>query len=132
MSGTNRQFKHAVKKLLTRESLDEIVEMAKITPVTRNGNLEFSAFQNRVFEDIFPDFTYEFCTTSQIKLSEKGEMTDVVSVNWNLPDNCITSYMEHAHLDELSPLVYLNPGRALNYTHIYQSGRMIIWVMNVI
>jgi len=28
------------------------------------------------------------------------------------------------HLDDLSPLVYANPGRALNYTHVYQSDRL--------
>lgn len=123
-SGSPRQFKHAVKNLLTRDSLNEILQMAKEIPVSLDGNLAFSAFQNSVFERIFPDFTYEFCTTSQIKLSEKGEMLDLVSVNWNLPDECVTSYMQHAHLDKLSPLIYANPGRALNYTHVYQSDRL--------
>jgi len=124
MSGVSRQFKHAIKKLLTSESLGEILSMAKKVPVSPDGNLEFSAFQNRVFEDIFPDFTYEFCTTSQIKLSEKGDILDIVSVSWNLPDDCLMSYMQNAHLDELSPLVYANPGRALNYTHICRAERV--------
>jgi len=123
MSGSARQFKHAVKNLLTRDSLDEILEIAKTTPVSLEGNLAFSAYQEQVFERIFPDFTYEFCTTSQIKLSEKGEMLDLVSVNWNLPDDCVASYMQHMHLDDLSPLVYANPGRALNYTHVCRSER---------
>jgi len=92
--------------------------------VSPDGNLEFSAFQNRVFERIFPDFTYEFCTTSQVKLSEKGELLDLVSVNWNLPDECVASYMQNAHLDNLSPLVYANPGRALNFTHVCRSERV--------
>lgn len=118
MSGYSRQFKHSIKQLLAPNSLDEILRMAKNTPKTPEGNLAFSAFQNHMFEDIFPDFTYEFCTTSQIKLSEKGGLLDIVSVNWNLPDECLVSYMRHAHLDKLSPLVYANPGRALNYTHI--------------
>lgn len=124
MSGSSRQFKHAVKNLLKAESLDEIFEMAKRLPGTTEGNLEFSAFQNSVFERIFPDFTYEFCTTSQITLSDKGEMLGLVTSNWNLPDECVTSYMQHAHLDGLSPLVYANPGRALNYTHVYQGDRL--------
>jgi hypothetical protein len=124
MSGVSRQFKNAIKKLLASESLDEILRMAKNTPVSPEGNLEFAAFQNRVFEDIFPDFTYEFCTTSQIKLSEKGDILDIISVNWNLPDECLVSYMQNAHLDELSPLVYANPGRALNYTHICRAERV--------
>jgi len=124
MSGSARQFKHAVKNLLTRDSLDEIVRIAKIIPVTPDGNLEFSTFQNRVLEDIFPDFTYEFCTTSQIKLSEKGEMQGFDSVNWNLPDACVASYMQHMHLDNLSPLIYANPGRAINYTQVCRSERL--------
>lgn len=123
MSRSSKQYNHAIKNLLKSESLDEIFEMAKSIPVTGEGNLAFSEFQNQVFERIFPDFTYEFCTTSQIKLSEKGDILGLDSVNWNLPDECISSYMKHAHLDELSPLVYANPGRALNYTHVYQSGR---------
>lgn len=124
MSGGSRQFKYAVKNLLTRDSLEEILDTAKDIPISPDGNLAFAAFQNQVFERIFPDFTYEFCTTSQIKLSEKGELLDLASVNWNLPDECVSSYMQHAHLDKLSPLVYANPGRALNYTHVCRSERV--------
>jgi hypothetical protein len=124
MSRAARQYKHSIKTLLKSESLDEILETAKTTPQTSDGNLAFADFQNRIFEQIFPDYTYEFCTTSQIKLSETGEILGLSTVNWNLPDACITSYMEHAHLDGLSPLVYANPGRALNYTHVYQGDRL--------
>lgn len=124
MSGVSRQYKHSIKRLLAPDSLDEILHMAQSTPVSRDGNVAFSAFQNRVFEDIFPDFTYEFCTTSQTKLSEKGDILDIVTVLWNLPDECLASYMENAHHDTLSPLVYANPGRALNYTHIVRAERI--------
>ncbi len=124
MTGLSRQFKHSIKKLLAPDSLDEIFMMSKSSPVSHEGNIAFSAFQNRVFEDIFPDFTYEFCTTSQTKLSEKGEILDIVTVLWNLPDECLSSYMQNAHLDSLSPLVYANPGRALNYTHIIRAERL--------
>ena len=124
MSGFARQFKNAVKNILTADSLDEILRMAETTPVTPEGNVAFSAFQNSVFERIFPDFTYEFCATSQIKLSEKGEMLDLISVNWNLPDDIVLSYMQNAHHDTLSPLVYANPGRALNYTHVCRTERV--------
>lgn len=124
MSGVSRQFKHAIKKLLTSDSLDEIILMAKKIPVSPEGDLEFSSFQNRVFEDIFPDFTYEFCTTSQTKLSEKGDILDITTVSWNLPDECLISYMQNAHLDTLSPVVYANPGRALNYTHVCRTERL--------
>ena len=124
MNGPARQYKHAIKKLLSPDSLDEIRHMAKAIPVTPEGDLTFSAFQNRVFEDIFPDFTYEFSTISQTKLTEKGEILGLSTVSWNLPDGCLESYLEHAHLDTLSPLVYANPGRALNYTHIWRAERI--------
>ena len=124
MSGLSRQFKHAIKRLLTPDCLDEILRMAKTTPVTPEGNLIFAEFQNRIFEDIFPDFTYEYSATSQVKLSEKGDILDIVTVSWNLPDECLVNYMEHAHLDTLSPLVYANPGRALNYTHVMRAERV--------
>ena len=122
--GISRQFKHSIKRLLKADLLDEIRHMAKATPLSVDGGLAFSAFQNRIFEDIFPDFTYEFCTTSQTKLSEKKEILNLSTVNWNLPDTVMASYMENAHLDTLSPLVYANPGRALNYTHIWRAERL--------
>lgn len=124
MSAHSKQYKNSIKNILSKNSLDEILEQAKITSLTPEGNVDFAAFQNRIFEDIFPDFTYEFSSTSQIKLSEKGEMQDIIAVNWNLPDDVITSYMMNAHLDELSPLVYNNPGRALNYTYVCSSERV--------
>jgi hypothetical protein len=124
MAGISRQYKNSIKRLLASDSLEEIFHMAKVTPVSKEGDLAFSAFQNRVFEDIFPDFTYEFCTTSQIKLSEKGLAPDIQTVLWNLPEECLISYMHNAHLDTLSPVVYANPGRALNYTHICRAERV--------
>lgn len=124
MSGASRQSKFAIKKLLTSDSLDEILRIAKSTPLTPEGNLVFAGFQNQVFEEIFPDFTYEFCTISQIKLSEKGDVTDMNSTLWNLPDECLASYMQNAHLDDLSPIVYANPGRTLNYTHVCRAERV--------
>jgi len=124
MSGVSRQYKSSIKRLLARETLDEILHLAKKTPVSNNGNVAFAAFQNRIFEDIFPGFTYEFCTISQTKLSEVGDILDIATVLWNLPDECLKSYLEHAHLDTLSPLVYANPGRALNYTHIVRAERL--------
>jgi len=125
MSRATLQHKRAIKKLLAPESLEEIFQEAKVTPVTQAGNVAFSAFQNRVIEDIFPGFTYEFCTISQTKLSENGDIIDIATVLWNLPDDCLKSYLENAHLDTLSPLVYANPGRALNYTHIVRAERLV-------
>lgn len=116
--------KNAVKQLLDADSLLELLETAKSCPRTPEGNLEFSAYQNKVFERIFPGFTYQFCATSQVSLSEKGEMLDLNTVSWNLPDECIQSYMVHGHLDELSPMVYANPGRALNYTYVCRHERV--------
>lgn len=124
MRRISRQYKHSIKRLLTSESLDEIIQMAKVMPVTKDGDLAFSEFQNRIFETIFPDFTYEFCTTSQTKLSDKGDLLGLSTVIWNLPETIMGSYMENAHLDTLSPVVYANPGRALNYTHIRRAERL--------
>ncbi len=116
--------KNAIKQLLDRDSLAEILETAKRLPLTLEGNLEFSAYQNRVFEQIFSGFTYQYCATSQIGLSSSGEISNFSTISWNLPDACIESYLEHAHLDDLSPMVYANPGRALNYTHVCRHERV--------
>ena len=117
-------YKNSIKQLLLPDSLAEILEMAKSIPATPDGNLEFSAYQNRVFETIFPGFTYQFGATSQVTLTETGSISGLVSVSWNLPDECLASYMEHGHLDELSPMVYANPGRALNYTYVCRFERV--------
>ncbi len=110
--------KNAIKKLLAPESLLDLLEAAKKCPLTPEGNLEFAAYQNSVFERIFPGFTYQFCSTCQINLSGEGALSNLTSVDWNLPEACMQSYLENAHLDDLSPIVYANPGRALNYTYV--------------
>lgn len=111
-------YLRSIKNLLATDTLAEILEAAKDCPTTPEGDLEFSAVQARIFERIFPHFSYQYCTTSQMRLAETGEVLGLSSVNWNLPDNVVMSYLQHAHLDDLSPLVYANPGRALNYTHV--------------
>lgn len=117
-------YKNSIKQILAPESLAAILDMARSCPSTKEGNLAFSAYQNRVFETIFPGFTYEFCATSEVRLTDAGEVSGLSSINWNLPDEILMSYMEHGHLDELSPLVYANPGRALNYTYVCRYERI--------
>jgi len=117
-------YNSSIKNLFDASSLKLILETAKKCPWTDEGHLDFSAFQNDIFEQVFPSFTYQFCTTSQIRLSATGEMVDLTSANWNLPNDIVSSYLQNAHLDTLSPLVYANPGRALNYTYVCRQERI--------
>lgn len=117
-------YKNAVKQMLDADSLLELLDTAQRCPNTSSGNLEFAAYQNRVFERMFPGFTYQFSATSQVRLSAAGDILSLNTVNWNLPDECLPSYIQHGHLDDLSPMVYANPGRALNYTYVCRHERV--------
>ena len=118
MSSQVKTYRNAIKKLLKRESIESILYMAINTPVSKEGNLQFSAFQRDLLQNVFPGFTYEFCSTSTATTTADGELIAMTAVNLNLPDDVLLSYMENYQHDKLTPLVYANPGRCLSYTHV--------------
>lgn len=118
MSSPVKTYRNAIKKLLSRETIESILYMAINTSVSKEGDLQFSAFQRDLLQNIFPGFTYEFCSTSTATTAEDGELVAMTAVNLNLPDEVLLSYMENYEHDKLTPLVYANPGRCLSYTHV--------------
>ena len=117
-------YKSSIKKLLSRASLKSILAAANDASLSAEGDLVFSRFQHSVFRKIFPGFTYQFCTTSRVELSDSGDISGLKTTNLNLPGDIVASYLKYADLDELSPLIYANPGRALNYTHVCRQERV--------
>jgi len=116
--------RHSIRRLLTKKTLKSILDAANDAPLSAEGDLEFSRFQQFVIHKIFPGFTYQFCTTSKVELSDSGDISGLKTTNLNLPGDIVANYLMYADLDELSPLVYANPGRALNYTHVCRMERV--------
>lgn len=110
--------RNAIKKIYSPANLGQIVKMADEFERTKAGNLKFSSFQREVLQDAFPGFTYDFCVTSIVETNSEGIPVDITSMLLDLPDDILENYMKFAHLDPLTPLTYLNPGRAINYTKV--------------
>lgn len=109
---------NSIRNLLKADSLQSIVDKTVSTAVTPEGDLEFSAYQQESLQRVLPGFTYEFCSTSTATISSQGELVGITAVNLNLPDDVLMSYLANVQYDELTPLVYANPGRCLSYTHV--------------
>ncbi len=116
--------RNVIKKLLCKENLDLIIEATLNIALTEQGDLEFSEFQQNILQKIFHSFSYQFCTISTITLSSEGALLGLKTTNYNLPDDIVLNYLEYAHQDELAPLIYANPGRALNYTQVCRQERV--------
>lgn len=103
-----------IKKLYETDQLKSICTAAKTLE-----EKEFSSFQRETLHAIFPNFCYDFCTTSLIVSGPNFQPVQIETVCLGLPDDALENYRKHAHHDDLSILVYKNPGRALQYTHIH-------------
>ena len=114
---------HGVRDLLKSDCLADILGMAVKAPRSKEGDIEFSEFQRTILQKYLPKFAYQFSSTSAVTTSAKGALIEITSVNLNLPDEAVLSYIVNHQYDELSPLVYANPGRCLNYTYVCRQER---------
>jgi len=124
MNKITHKYRNSVKALLSESELGSLLNEANSLPRTELGDLEFSAYQQSVFQRIFPGLTYEFCTTSRVDLSDDETILGLNTTNYNLPDEIVASYLINSKYDELSPISYDYPGRALNYTHVCRVERI--------
>lgn len=111
--------KSGIDFLYLRSTLDTIFSAAKNLDDKR-----FSEFQRTLITTAFPQFNYDFCTTSTIVSDTNGLPIELSSVLLDLPDDAVENYLKYAEYDDLSPLVYQNPGRLLQYTHMYPSKKV--------
>lgn len=118
------KYRNSIKLLLSEAMLSELLDHAHTLPQTAAGDLEFSAYQQSVFQRIFPGLNYEFCTASRVDLSNDETILGLKTTNYNLPDEIVSSYLVNSKYDELSPISYDYPGRALNYTHVCREERV--------
>lgn len=110
--------RHAIKKIYSPDSLDDIIKSANNFERSEAGNVEFSAFQRNILQTVFTGFSYNFCVTSIVETDANGTPIDISCALLDLPDDILDNYMKVVHLDPLTPLTYLNPGRAINYSKV--------------
>jgi len=112
--------RRSIQNLLKVEQLDNILKKSIETPTSKAGNVEFLEFQRKILQKVFPGFTYEFCITSTLVSDDNMVAQEIECALLNLPDEILASYTNNAEFDDLTPLSLLNPGRALNYTQVFQ------------
>ena len=122
MNSTILAHRKSIRQLYKAASLQDICDNAVAFVNTELGDKDFSEYQRQVFQQIFPGFQYEYCVTSTITTDVNMGPTSVSSVCLDLPETVLESYMMNAQYDEMSPVVYLNPGRAISHTQFYAHG----------
>ena len=110
--------KNAVKNIYSAHSIQEIIEVTLKENLSKAGDDNFAKFQKTILEKCLPGFTYEFFSKSTASLCSEGGVLSMSAVNLNLPDEVLFSYLANYQYDELTPLIYANPGRSLSYTHV--------------
>ena len=114
----SRTGRNAIRALYRHDTLLKIQKSARKYPFTAEGDKKFAKDQQEFLQEIFSDFRYDLCMISTVKPDSNQIPIDMTSVLLDLPENILTNYMKVVHYDDLSPLVYLNPGRAVTFTHI--------------
>lgn len=110
--------RNAIKKIYSPENLVKIIKSANEFELTETGNFKFATFQRNILQNAFDGFTYDFGVTSIIETNSKNVPVDISCVLLGLPDDILDNYMKVAHLDPVTPVTYLNPGRAINYSRV--------------
>lgn len=121
--GPSTSHRKAIQSLYASDVLQRILVSAESIPPGKDGDLAFSEFQRDLLQNVFSGFRYDFCATSIVNTETESGGIEVQSICLDFPDSAIENYMNHAHLDELSPLVYRNPGRVLSYTQVISDER---------
>jgi len=120
MSKNLVSHRRAIQMLFKEEQLQNILHMADEISKSEAGNIEFLEYQRQILQKVFPGFSYEFCISSTVVSDENMVAQEIECVLLDLPDEILLSYMNNAEYDDLTPLSLLNPGRALNYTQVFQ------------
>lgn len=111
--------KNSIKALYKKQSLDEITNTAIGTTGFEEGAKAFSKFQQQRIHNLLPGFAYEYWSTMVATLSSMGQQTEIKTIDQNLSHETIPNYIEKFRDNEMTHLVYANPGRAFgNYTPI--------------
>ena len=107
-------YKNGIRSIYSSSSLAEIAKWAKHREWSKTGDREFSDFQRQVIQAQLPAFTFDFLATSVIVCDSKFMPVETDVVCLNIDDALADGYAGVAHFDEVSPLCYLNTGRAVS------------------
>lgn len=120
MSDKNGPLNHrkSIQRLYSPGILSKIAQKAAETAGSPDGDLTFSSFQRDILQEVFPGFHYDFCATSIVSVEKGTNEPNVQSICFGLPDEAVENYVRFAHQDDMSPVVYRNPGRAIKYTQV--------------
>lgn len=104
---------NSLKNMYSAETLKEIALWAKVCQKGRFGDQEFSKIQKAIIESRFSDFSFDYLTTSTIVCDDKmlPAATDVLCLD--VDEALAEGYIDVAHLDDVSPVSYVNLGRVI-------------------
>ena len=107
-------YSKGIRSIYSSASLSEIAKWAVHRERSGIGDREFSDIQRQIIQSHFRAFTFDFLATSLIVCDNKFMPVETDVVCLNIADALVDGYAAVAHFDEVSPLCYLNSGRAVS------------------
>lgn len=111
-----------INELYSRKVLDGLFEDARRLRESGKDLASFSAIQQSVMERHLTGFRYDRCITSVFESDSKGTPVSVDAYlhNFEQPDQeILDSYYAVADEDDVSKLIFLNPGWALSHEDVF-------------
>lgn len=103
----------AIRSIYRTETLDDILKWASKLNTDQSGDLQFASVQKEIIQSRFTNFEFDYLTTSTIVCDRDflPKSTNVLCLN--VDDRLATQYDKVAMYDDVSPVSYLNCGRAI-------------------
>ena len=108
------KYTRSIRSIYSSKSLAEIAKRAKHRARSTIGDREFSDFQRQIIQAHLPLFHFDFLATSLIVCDSAFMPVETDVVCLNIDDALAEGYANVAHFDEVSPLCYINSGRAVS------------------
>ena len=107
-------YSKSIRSIYSSSSLAEIAKWASQCERGDEGDREFSNIQRQIIQGLLPAFSFDFLATSLIVCDGNFMPVDTDVVCLNIDDALAEGYRAVAQYDEVSPLCYLNSGRAVS------------------
>ncbi len=109
-----KNYSKGIRAIYAASSLAEIARWAKHRECSAVGDLEFSDIQRRIIQSHFTEFGFDFLTTSLVVCNHELLPVETDIVCLNIADALANGYAAVAEFDDVSPLAYMNTGRAIS------------------
>ena len=109
-----QSYAKGIRDIYSASMLAEIAKWAKALEWSESGDREYSDLQRKIIQSHFPGFFFDFLTTSIIICDENYMPVDANVVCLNISNALVDGYSTVAEFDEISPLSYMNTGRAVS------------------